>query len=84
MAQANLPNRHRAYLPESVDKFEVEYLTSAQDEGVVLECRLFDGSRVEGRVIGFGPYSITLEQSGGGQITVNKLALVSYRKEPPA
>ena len=74
--------RHRAYLPESVDTFEARYLTEVQEAGAVLCFTLFDGGTDEGQVIGFGPYSITIRTSDGGERTLNKLALVSYTRQP--
>ncbi len=76
--------RHRAYLPESVDTFEANYLSRARDAGDVLEFTLFDGSTDEGQVIGFGPYSITIRTPGGDDRTLNKLALVSYTRKASA
>jgi transcriptional regulator with XRE-family HTH domain len=73
-------DRHRAYLPEGVDEFELKYLTEAQEAGVVLHVTLFDGSQVEGQIVGFSPYAITLHQPDGGEVTVNKLAVAYYRK----
>jgi transcriptional regulator with XRE-family HTH domain len=72
--------RHRAYLPEAVDEFEARYLTAAQAEHAWLHFTLFDGSTMDGQVVGFGPYSITARTSGGLEITLNKLALVSYSR----
>ncbi|MCU0500241.1 MAG: hypothetical protein MUC51_00480 [Anaerolineae bacterium] len=77
---APTPVRHRAYLPESVDEFEARYLAAAQAAGDHLRFILFDGSSVEGQVIGYGPYSITARQADGAEVTLNKLALVSYTK----
>jgi transcriptional regulator with XRE-family HTH domain len=74
--------RHRAYLPESVDTFEARYLAEAQAAGAVLCFTLFDGGTDEGQVIGFGPYSITIRTSDGAERTLNKLALVSYTRQP--
>jgi len=73
------PARHRAYLPESVDEFETSYLTAAQEAGATLYFTLFDGSTAEGQIVGFGPFSITVRQADGSELTLNKLALVSYR-----
>ena len=72
--------RHRAHLPEAVDGFELQYLTAAQAAGQTLSITLFDGSRVEGQIAGFSPYTITLRQPDGAEITVNKLAIAYYRK----
>jgi transcriptional regulator with XRE-family HTH domain len=74
-------DRHRAYLPEGVDEFELNYLTQAQETGDTLNVTLFDTSQVAGQVIGFGPYSITLRQADAQEITINKLAIAYYRKE---
>ncbi len=76
--------RRRPYLPESVDEFEARYLTAAQEAGDLLHFTLFDGSRLAGRVIGFGPYTITLRAEDGSEVTINKLAIVTYRKAAPA
>ena len=81
-AQASPVNRHRAYLPEAVDAFESQYLTAAQDAGNPMQFDLFNGTSIHGQIVGFGPYSITVRQPDGTEITLNKLALVSYTKEP--
>ncbi len=73
-------DRRRAHLPEGVDGFEMQYLTAAQTAGQTLSITLFDGSRIEGQIAGFSPYTITLRQPGGAEITVNKLAIAYYRK----
>jgi transcriptional regulator with XRE-family HTH domain/sRNA-binding regulator protein Hfq len=73
-------DRHRAHLPEGVDSFEMNYLTAAQAAGQMLSITLFDGGRVEGQIAGFSPYTITLRQPDGAEITVNKLAIAYYRK----
>ena len=74
------PARHRAYLPESVDEFESLYLTAAQEAHAEVRFTLFDGTIVDGQIIGFGPYSITARRRDGSEVTMNKLALVSYAK----
>ena len=76
--------RHRAYLPESVDTFEARYLGRMQDSGAVLQFTLFDGGSDEGQVVGFGPYSITIRTPDGAERTLNKLAIVSYTRQPSA
>jgi transcriptional regulator with XRE-family HTH domain len=73
-------DRHRAYLPEGVDEFELKYLTLAQQAGDILNVTLFDRKQLEGQLLGFSPYSITLRQSDGEEITINKLAIAYYRK----
>jgi transcriptional regulator with XRE-family HTH domain len=73
--------RHRAYLPESVDTYEARYLTEVQEAGSILRFSLFDGRTDEGQVIGFGPYSITIRTLDGAERTLNKLALVSYTRQ---
>jgi hypothetical protein len=39
---------------------------------------------VRGRVVGFGPYAITVGQADGTEITLNKLAIAYYQtmREP--
>ena len=73
-------DRRRAHLPEGVDGFEMQYLTAAQEAGQILSVTLFDGSRIEGQIAGFSPYTITLRQPDGAEISVNKLAIAYYRK----
>lgn len=73
-------DRRRAYLPEAVDQFEYRYLTAASEEGAVLRFNLFDGSTVTGPIVGFSPYTITVRLENGDELTLNKLALVSYQK----
>jgi len=77
-----MPARHRAYLPEAVDEFEARYLTAAQEHRDLLHFTLFDGSTVDGVVVGFSPYSITVETPDGAEVTVNKLAIVCYTRRP--
>jgi transcriptional regulator with XRE-family HTH domain len=74
-------DRHRAYLPEGVDEFELKYLATAQQAGDILHVTLFDRKQLEGQILGFSPYSITLRQSDGEETTVNKLAIAYYRKK---
>lgn len=76
------PNRHRAYLPEAVDQFEQQYLNTVQQAGATVHFSLFDGATLTGQVIGFGPYTITVRQADGSETTINKLALVSYTRQP--
>jgi len=78
--EGKLPERHRAYLPEAVDQFELKYLTAAQQAGDVLHFALFDNTTVIGAVIGFGQYNITVRLADGSETTLNKLAIVSYTK----
>jgi len=81
--QEGTHNRKRAYLPEGVDRFELDYLTKAQEEGVRLRFRLFDGTEVVGRVVGFSPYAITV-RIDGEETTLNKLAIAWYTRETEA
>jgi len=73
-------DRRRAYLPEGVDGFELAYLQEQQEAGAALHFTLFDGRTFEGAVVGFSPYQITIREAGGDEITLNKLAIVYYRK----
>ncbi len=83
-SSAASPNRRRAYLPESVDEFEAEYLAAAQAAGDRIEFSLFDGRKIEGVIIGFSPYTITARLADESELTLNKLALVAYRRRPAA
>lgn len=78
--EGRLPERHRAYLPEAVDQFESKYLSAAQQAGDVLHFTLFDNTRVAGAVLGFGQYNIVIRLADGSEMTLNKLAIVSYTK----
>lgn len=80
VAESATAERHRAYLPEAVDEFESKYLTAAQAHEDQLHFVMFDGKTLDAQVIGFGPYSITVRLVDGSEMTLNKLALVSYRK----
>jgi sRNA-binding regulator protein Hfq len=77
---APTPERHRAYLPEAVDQYEHRYLNDVKDSGATLTFTLFNGERLEGQVAGYGPYNITVRQGDGSEVTLNKLAIVSYRR----
>ncbi len=72
--------RHRPYLPESVDAFELNYLTAAQQSGAHITFTLFDGRTLSGQIIGFSPYAITIREDGGDEVTLQKLAIAFYRK----
>jgi transcriptional regulator with XRE-family HTH domain len=73
-------DRKRAYLPEGVDGFELAYLQEQQEADALLHFTLFDGQTFKGRLIGFSPYQITIQELGGDEITLNKLAIAYYRK----
>jgi len=70
--------KRRPYLPESVDTFELRYLQSRQEEETTLAFKLFNGETHVGKIVGFGPYSITIK--GETEVTLNKLAIAYYRK----
>jgi transcriptional regulator with XRE-family HTH domain len=73
--------RKRAYLPEGVDEFELQYLTTLQEDKALLQLVLFDGSQQSGRLIGFSPYSITIEDAETGEeLTIQKLAIAYYHR----
>lgn len=75
------PKRRRAYLPESVDEFELKYLTAQQEAGALLHFTLFDGHKLSGRIVGFSPYSITIrEPETEEEVTLQKLAIAYYRR----
>jgi transcriptional regulator with XRE-family HTH domain len=74
--------KQRGYLPETVDTFELKYLTQKQYESATLVFTLFDGKVLTGTIIGFSPYAITIEEEGSGEeITIQKLAIAYYRKK---
>jgi transcriptional regulator with XRE-family HTH domain len=77
-------DRRRAYLPEGVDEFEMKYLTAAQEAGDTLYVTLMNGNQLDGVIVGFNPYSITLGRPDGEEVTVNKLAIAYYRKQGAA
>ncbi|HEC34412.1 MAG TPA: helix-turn-helix domain-containing protein [Chloroflexi bacterium] len=72
-------DRRRAYLPEGVDGFEMDYLEKAKASGVLLTFTLFNGERHQGVLVGYGPYTITISQADGSELTLNKLAIAYYR-----
>jgi hypothetical protein len=73
-------DRKRAYLPEGVDRFEAAYLQAQQEAAAPLHFTLFNGQAFEGTIAGFGPYHITIRESAGDEITLNKLAIAYYRR----
>jgi transcriptional regulator with XRE-family HTH domain/sRNA-binding regulator protein Hfq len=79
--QAEPGKRRRPYLPESVDEFELRYLTQRQEAGDLLAITLFDGRTLRGRIIGFSPYTITIREEEGSEVTMQKLAIAFYRVE---
>ena len=73
--------KRRPYLPESVDTFELHYLQEKQEAEATLEFTLFNGDKLSGRVVGFGPYNISIVTADGTQVTLNKLAIAYYSGE---
>lgn len=68
--------KRRPYLPESVDTFELRYLEEKQEEEANMTFALFNGERYTGRIIGFGPYNVTIDAEE--EVTLNKLAIAYY------
>lgn len=68
----------RATTPEAVDHFEMAYLHARQEAGDALTFTLFDGSVWHGRILGFSPYTITIQQTEGPETTLQKLAIAYY------
>ncbi|MBN1953833.1 MAG: helix-turn-helix transcriptional regulator [Anaerolineae bacterium] len=73
-------DRRRAYLPEGVDGFEMKYLDEVQEAGDRLLFTLFDRQQFAGTLVGYGPYSITICQEDGVEVSLNKLAIAYYRR----
>jgi len=73
--------RQRPYLPESVDEYELVYLTQVQLDGNPMQVTLFDGSRLEGVLQGFSPYALTLRTEADKDVTVQKLAIAFYEAQ---
>lgn len=76
--------RQRPYLPESVDEHELVYLTQIQLSKRNMYLTLFNGDKIEGKLLGFSPYALTLTKPDGQEITVQKLAIAYYQVEPAA
>lgn len=70
--------RSHVPLPEEVDEFELNYLQARQEKGEMVTFTLFDGAAFTGQVVGFSPYSITIRQADGTEMTIHKLALAYY------
>jgi sRNA-binding regulator protein Hfq len=73
--------RQRPYLPESVDEHELVYLTEVQLSNRDLQLTLFNGETLEGRLLGFSPYALTLAIPDDREVTVQKLAVAYYQVE---
>ena len=71
----------RAYLPEAVDTFELNYLTQQQEAETMMTFRLLDKTEFSGVIIGFTPYAITIRQADGRELTLQKLALAYFMTE---
>jgi transcriptional regulator with XRE-family HTH domain len=74
--------RKRAHLPEGIDEFELNYLRQCQEAGDQLSFTLLNGQSFTGRVQGFSPYFITIEQPDGTETNIHKLALAYYQRRP--
>ncbi len=71
----------RAHLPEGIDLFEANYLLEAQQAKAVLTVKMFNGEILNGTLLGFGPYTLTLQTGEGHEVTLNKLAIAYYHRE---
>ena len=71
--------RQRPYLPESVDEHELLYLTKVQLEKRPLNVTLFNGETMQGTLVGFSPYALTVADGDGQETTVQKLAIAYYQ-----
>lgn len=82
LAEAKPPQpkgkRQRPYLPESVDEHELVYLTEVQLSRRPMRLTLFNGEVLEGQLLGFSPYALTIAQPDNQEITVQKLAVAYY------
>lgn len=70
--------RWRAHLPEGVDTYELDYLRERQKDQAPVTFVLFNDQQFTGRVVGFGPYNITIRDQGGQETTLQKLAIAYY------
>lgn len=70
--------RLRASLPEGADEFEASYLLARQQADDEVTFTLLDGTTFNGRILGFGSYTITIRQADGSETTIQKLALAYY------
>lgn len=70
--------RQRPYLPESVDEHELVYLTEVQLSNRPMRLTLFNGQTMEGQLLGFSPYALTIAQPDEQQVTIQKLAVAYY------
>lgn len=75
--------RKRALPPEGVDEFEGNYLLARQAAGDQIVFTLLDETILTGRIIGFGPFNITIQQADGAETTIQKLALAYYHVASP-
>lgn len=82
-AEANRPDgtrRKRAQLPEGIDDFELNYLAECRESGDEVSFHLLSGKVFTGRVIGFSPYHIIIDEGNGTETTLHKLALAYYTR----
>ena len=70
--------RKRAHLPEGLDEFELNYLQSHYQAQNEMSFTLLNGQSFTGRIIGFTPYFITISETTGREVTMQKLALAYY------
>jgi transcriptional regulator with XRE-family HTH domain/sRNA-binding regulator protein Hfq len=71
--------RYRSHVPEQVDEFEINYLQTRQDAGDEISFTLLDETVLNGRIIGFSPYCIIIQQADGVETAIYKLALAYYQ-----
>jgi transcriptional regulator with XRE-family HTH domain/sRNA-binding regulator protein Hfq len=74
--------RWRSSIPEQVDEFESNYLQARQEAGDTLTFTLLNETVLTGRIIGFSPYTITIQQADSVETSLQKLALAYYQVAP--
>ena len=74
--------RQRHHLPEGVDEFEMNYLQARQEAADMVAFTLFNGQQFQGKIIGFSPYQIAIQQADDTEMMLHKLAIAYYTVIP--
>jgi hypothetical protein len=88
MADELAPSARSRYgrWPEAQEDREAAYLSEQQEAGASFAFKLFNGEIVEGSIVDFTPYTITIRSSASGEaadeVVLRKLAIAYYRKLP--
>lgn len=62
--------RWRITQPEAIDEFEANYLQARQEVEDIVAFTLLNETTFSGKIVGFSPFNITIQQADGTEISI--------------